>query len=186
MRVKAPRLRLSASEGVEILLGGLELGVESHGPARIAESEAGVAGCALGECGSEDGNFDIVIVMDLGGLLVRTGSEDAAGVLDEAPLERDRACQEQRVECGTVEAFAAGGSFGTARGVGAGGAPDAVGVAVDAFEGDPPRTPSRRTTHALGTPRSSPRPSSAAPRPRPSCASRSPDSAASSTRPRPA
>jgi hypothetical protein len=34
------------------------------------------------------------------------GSEDAAGVLDETAPEGDRACQEQRVECGTVEAFA--------------------------------------------------------------------------------
>ena len=47
-----------------------------------------------------------MVVVHFGGLLAWMGSEDAAGVLDEASLERDRACEEQGVECGTVEAFA--------------------------------------------------------------------------------
>ena len=54
----------------------------------IGESEADVAGRALRE--SRGHHFDVVVVVHLGGLLARMGSEDPAGVLDEASLERDR------------------------------------------------------------------------------------------------
>ena len=86
--------------------GGAGVPEESHGSPWIGESEAGVARRALGESGRQDGNFDVVVVVHLGGPLAGVRSGGAAGVLDEASLERDRACQEQRVECGTVEAFA--------------------------------------------------------------------------------
>lgn len=51
----------------------------------VRESEAEVAGCPCGEGGGEHGDFDVVVVVDLGGLLGGMGAED---VLDEASLER--------------------------------------------------------------------------------------------------
>jgi hypothetical protein len=72
----------------------------------IGEPEAGVAGCSLGERRGKYWNFDVVVVMDLGRLFARVGAEDAAGVLDKATLERNRAGEEQGVERGAVKAFA--------------------------------------------------------------------------------
>ena len=74
--------------------------------ARVGKSEAGVAGRSFGERRGEDGDVDVVVVVDFCGLLAGVCAQDAAVVLDEASLERDRSGKEQSVECGTVEPFA--------------------------------------------------------------------------------
>ena len=42
-------------------------------PARVGESEAEVAGCALGECGRENWHLDVVVVVHFGGQLCLDG-----------------------------------------------------------------------------------------------------------------
>ena len=78
---------------------------ELRGLAGVGESEADVAGGSLGERCCENGHLDVVVVVDLGSLFARVGAEDAACVLNEASLERDRPREEQGVEGGAVEAF---------------------------------------------------------------------------------
>ena len=51
--------------------------------------------------------FKIISEYVISGLLAGVGTQDAAGVLDETPLERDRPGEEQGIECGAIEAFAA-------------------------------------------------------------------------------
>ena len=100
-----PRFREILS-ALHICSAALDPAERSGELAGVGESEAEVAGCAFGERGREHWHLDVVVVVHFGGLLARMGSEDAAGVLDEASLERDWTCQEQGVECRAVEAFA--------------------------------------------------------------------------------
>jgi hypothetical protein len=70
---------------------------------------ADLAGRPLGERRSEHGYFDVVVIVDLGSQLAGIGAEDAACVLNESPLERDRSRQERGVyykagELGTTAA----------------------------------------------------------------------------------
>src|ERR1019366_2330969 len=73
--------------------------------ARVGEAEAGIAGGAFGQGGSEHAGGGVVVVVDLGGGLAWAGSQDAPGVLDETSFERDRRGEEQGVQWGAVEAF---------------------------------------------------------------------------------
>src|ERR1035441_2862120 len=80
--------------------------------ARVGEAEAGIAGGAFGQGGSEHAGGGVVVVVDLGGGLAWAGSQDAPGVLDEASFERHRRGEEQGVQWGAVEAFTGVGPGG--------------------------------------------------------------------------
>jgi hypothetical protein len=71
--------------------------------ARVGESEAGVAGRALGERRGENAGVLVVVIVDFRGGLVRVRAEDPAGVLDQPALEGDRRGEEQGVEGWAVE-----------------------------------------------------------------------------------
>src|ERR1035437_3910153 len=72
-------------------------------PAGVGEAETGVAGRTFGERGSEHSGGDVVIVVDLGGVLARVCSQDATGVLDQSSFEGDRGGQKQGVEHWAIE-----------------------------------------------------------------------------------
>jgi hypothetical protein len=72
----------------------------------VGESEAGVAGCAAGQGRCEDAGRDIVVVVDLGGVLARVGPQDPPGLLHEAALEGDGCGEEEGIQRRTVEALA--------------------------------------------------------------------------------
>src|SRR5216683_5329934 len=92
-------------------------------PPRVGEAEAGVAGGAFGpRCGEHTGQL-VVVVVDLGSGLAVIWAEDAADVLDQAALVGDRSGEEERVQCGAVEAFpcvGAGGDYEQRQPTGAG------------------------------------------------------------------
>jgi hypothetical protein len=60
----------------------------------VWKAKADVTRRSLGERSGQNGHLDIVVVVDLGGLLPGMGAEHAAGVLHEATLERDRTGKE--------------------------------------------------------------------------------------------
>lgn len=56
----------------------------------IRDPEADPAGRSFGERGGEYRDLDVVVIVDLGGLLVGVVALNAAGVLDETAFEGDR------------------------------------------------------------------------------------------------
>jgi hypothetical protein len=81
-------------------------GSGSAGFGGVGEAEAGVTGGAAGQGRGEDTGRRVVIVVDLGGVLAREGTQDPSCVLDQASLPPDRGGEEQGVQGRAVEALA--------------------------------------------------------------------------------
>src|SRR4029079_2801175 len=73
---------------------------------RVWEAEADIARSPFRKSGRKYGDLDIVVVVNLGGLLAGICAQDASGVLDKPSLKRDRSGKEQRVQCGAIESLA--------------------------------------------------------------------------------
>src|SRR5260370_19592022 len=75
-------------------------------PARVGETETGVAGRAFGEHSREDASPLIEVVVDFGRGLVLMRAQDPAYVLGQAALIGDWRGEKQGIQGRAVEAFA--------------------------------------------------------------------------------